>query len=76
MSSEEHVAFRTPTCERCGAEQTYRDCWNCGGEGNSYHDCGQDTCCCLDPEDNVECDICEGDGGWWACPFCNPDDDA
>lgn len=40
------------------------DCWNCGGEGYSYHDCGEDTCCCLDPEDNVVCDVCGGEGGW------------
>lgn len=40
------------------------DCWNCGGEGYSYHDCGEDVCCCLDPEDNVVCDICHGKGGW------------
>ncbi len=40
------------------------DCWNCGGEGYSDHDCGEDTCCCLHPEDNVVCDICHGNGGW------------
>lgn len=42
----------------------YVDCWNCGGEGFSSHDCGEDTCCCLHPEDNVVCDVCEGKGGW------------
>jgi len=42
----------------------YVDCWNCGGEGFSGHDCGEDTCCCLDPEDDVVCDICKGEGGW------------
>lgn len=40
------------------------ECWNCGGEGYSYHDCGEDCCCCLNPEDNVICDICDGAGGW------------
>lgn len=40
------------------------DCWQCGGEGYSHHDCGEDTCCCADPEDNVRCDICHGKGGW------------
>ena len=39
------------------------DCWNCGGEGFSHHDCGEDCCCCLHPEDNVVCDICRGKGG-------------
>lgn len=39
------------------------DCWNCI-EGLTGHDCGEDTCCCLHPEDNVVCDICNGEGGW------------
>jgi len=42
----------------------YIDCWNCGDEGYSHHDCGEDCCCCLWPEDNVVCDICNGKGGW------------
>ena len=42
----------------------WRRCWNCGGEGFSSHDCGEDTCCCIDPEDNVVCDVCGGKGGW------------
>lgn len=42
----------------------WRECWNCGGEGVSHHDCGEDTCCCFMPEDNVQCDICGGNGGW------------
>ena len=41
-------------------------CWSCHGEGG-FHDCGEDTCCCADPED-VEsddwcwCDECGGSG--------------
>ena len=46
------------------------DCENCGGEGFTNHDCGEDTCCCLEPEDNVECDVCDGEGSYWACPKC------
>jgi hypothetical protein len=42
----------------------YVECWQCGGEGVSHHECGEDTCCCLNPEDNVICDICDGKGGW------------
>lgn len=41
------------------------ECWQCGGEGSDGHDCGEDTCCCLWPEDNVTCDICLGKGGWY-----------
>lgn len=48
----------------------YVDCWKCGGEGYSHHDCGEDICCCLEPEDNVECDICKGHGGWYRQEEC------
>lgn len=40
------------------------DCWSCGGSGFTDHDCGEDTCMCLDPEDDTECEMCRGDGGW------------
>lgn len=54
-------------CARCGSSMDFQDCDYCGGEGYSDHECGEDTCCCLYPEDNVTCDICHGDGGWWMC---------
>lgn len=38
------------------------ECWNCGGTGLSYHDCGEDCCCCAEPENNMRCDICNGKG--------------
>lgn len=37
-------------------------CWQCGGDGYSCHDCGEDCCCCADPMPNVKCDICNGEG--------------
>lgn len=39
------------------------ECWACNGEGY-YHDCGEDTCCCADPEsdDLVRCAECGGRG--------------
>ena len=40
------------------------ECWNCGGEGLDGHDCGEDTCCCLEPFENVPCDVCDGLGYW------------
>lgn len=40
------------------------ECWQCGGDGYFGHDCGEDVCCCLYPEDNEVCDICGGDGGY------------
>lgn len=45
-------------------EDEWIECNFCGGEGLIEHDCGEDTCCCIDPELNVECDTCEGNGGW------------
>jgi len=58
---------------KCGNDMEWRDCWNCE-DGYSGHDCGEDCCCCLEPEDNVECDICDGEGGWLACPICTPEE--
>lgn len=57
----------------CGTELQWRDCYNCE-DGFSDHDCGEDCCCCLHPENNVPCDICEGEGGWMGCPICHPED--
>lgn len=50
-------------------------CWNCE-DGYSGHDCGDDCCCCLDPEDNVRCDICNGKSGWLICRSCYPSEEA
>jgi hypothetical protein len=60
----------------CGAESTspcsgsaeWVECWKCDGEGFSHHDCGEDSCCCLNPEPNVPCYICQGKGGWFTEP--------
>jgi hypothetical protein len=38
------------------------ECWDCCGEGVTHHACGEDTCCCLNPEDNVTCATCGGKG--------------
>lgn len=47
-------------------------CWQCGGAGG-FHDCGEDTCCCLDKGDlNEVCDECNGRGGF-CCPACAED---
>jgi hypothetical protein len=37
------------------------DCWKCGGEGSisGTCTCGDDTCCCAEPEEEI-CDICNG----------------
>ena len=54
-------------CARCGSSVHYVRCWDCGDEGVTHHDCGEDTCCCLHPEDNVVCETCGGDGGSLHC---------
>jgi len=56
---------------KCGDRLSWRECYNCN-DGFTHHDCGEDCCCCLDPEDNVECDICNGNGGWYVCVSCSP----
>lgn len=57
-----------PTCPQCGADMDFVECETCSGEGFDGHDCGEDTCCCLNPEENMACGICDGDGGWELCP--------
>lgn len=56
-----------PDCPVCGSSMEWEECWQCGGEGYSDHDCGEDCCCCADPEPNVVCDICNGVGGYYLC---------
>lgn len=53
-------------CAHCGSSCDWHECQSCD-DGFDGHDCGEDTCCCARPEDNVPCDICGGDGGWWVC---------
>jgi hypothetical protein len=44
--------------------KTWVICEQCE-DGYSYHDCGEDTCCCLYPEPNIVCDTCDGKHGWY-----------
>lgn len=74
-SPDKALAEAADTCVECGSQKFPRDCYNCGGEGVSGHDCGEDTCCCHYPEDNVTCGICKGDGGWLQCANCHPWED-
>lgn len=59
------------TCAEHGCELMWADCGNCF-EGFTGHDCGEDCCCCANPEDNVTCDICNGKSGFFLCPICSP----
>ncbi len=54
-----------PICACCSL--SFMECENCAGDGVHGHDCGEDTCCCLDPEENIVCDICQGKGYFLRC---------
>jgi hypothetical protein len=58
-------------CARCGSSMHYERCDQCE-DGFDGHDCGEDCCVCLYPEDNMTCDICDGRGGWYRC-FASPE---
>lgn len=74
MTSETTISDRPPNdgreydcqCARCGSSCDYEHCGQCE-DGFSDHDCGDDCCCCLYPEPNVVCDLCDGYGGWHNC---------
>ena len=54
-------------CGRCGSSLDFDECEVCGGEGYDDHDCGEDSCCCAFPENNVRCEACAGRGAWPRC---------
>ena len=55
-------------CSICGALMEPVSCWQCLGEGG-WHECGEDTCCCLDPDDITDiCEECDGEGEYLCCP--------
>ena len=56
--------------EQDGLIGEWIDCWNCGGDGfiEGECTCGDDCCCCLEPDPPV-CNVCGGKGGW------EPEDD-
>ncbi len=56
-------------CAKCESDVNWEECYDCE-EGYRYHDCGEDTCCCLDPQSNVKCYICGDEGGWFRCYNC------
>jgi hypothetical protein len=66
-SGELRAKSKEYQCGRCGSSISFHDCPNCGGEGYTSHDCGEDCCCCAEPEDNVPCDVCNGDGTFARC---------
>ena len=65
MSATEHDSTFCTRCRCCDLD--WVDCDRCGGEGLDGHDCGEDCCACLYPEENEVCDQCDGLGGWNMC---------
>jgi len=51
----------------CGQEMVEESCHACFGEGG-FHDCGEDTCVCLDKSPNIMCEDCNGKGSYLVCP--------
>lgn len=61
-------------CPKCNQDSCRkRSCDQCGGEGYSDHDCGDDCCACLYPENNVHCDVCDKKGWLEWCSSCGWD---
>ena len=54
-------------CYRCGSSVSFEACEYCGGEGVDGHECGEDTCSCFEPEDNMACGVCEGAAAFVVC---------
>lgn len=56
-------------CDICGCVLALESCWSCLGDGG-FHNCGEDTCACLDPDELDEvCEECDGEGEYLACPY-------
>lgn len=68
---DEHIELSDKRCPNCNQEAYEREC-GCD-DGVSGHDCGEDSCCCADPEDNVRCDECQGRGYHCWCRRCGWD---
>lgn len=53
-------------CARCGSSIDSERCEFCE-DGFYGHDCGEDCCPCLHPEENVPCVYCGGTAVWHRC---------
>lgn len=53
-------------CSRCGSSASSEFCDQCE-DGFDGHDCGEDCCCCLYPEEDVPCQYCDGEGVFHRC---------
>ncbi len=53
-------------CARCGSSVDTEPCDECE-DGFDGHDCGEDCCMCLYPDENVLCQYCRGAGVFHRC---------
>jgi len=61
------VNRETEFCPLCGSELEWTDCPDCGGWG--YLDAWEEDPINFSPgEEYIECGMCHGQTGWWACP--------
>ena len=54
-----------PPCPRCGGQTDWQECENGCDEGYFYP--GEDDPIQYDPDEELSCDVCQGQGGWWMC---------
>ena len=56
------------TCEDCGGDSHWEDCWQCGGEGGTDgEELMMEDPLWYGPDDFRKCDICHGKGGYYVC---------
>lgn len=64
--AEDDATDGIDSCPRCGSSTTWVECEMCE-DGFDGHDCGEDCCACANPEPNVVCGFCKGEGGYYRC---------
>ena len=62
------VRFDMQKCEH--NTKSWIECLKCDSQGYTHHECGDDTCACKYPSNNIVCDICDEKTGWWKCEGC------
>lgn len=56
------------SCDECGSDLYWEDCWSCGGEGGTDgEELMMEDPFWYSPDDFRTCDICDGKGGWNIC---------
>jgi hypothetical protein len=67
-----------PFCEVCESDLVWRDCDQCGGEGEfDWEALQEEDPLWYQPGDTERCEQCGGAGGWYVCPSCRerPEDE-